>query len=574
MNKIDFENGKFIDLERSSNFSRPKIFNLKNTQTVISKRIKEVIQKLDVSARVLIINCSWNDNFVSNEILESIDCSIEVIKKSNLEEFLNDMDNLITKKKYEIIFFQFPLGIKIHNELSKSLNFKPKDADDVIHEIIRKYLSNLGVAFNISTQSSFGIKMQKFKESARVRQNIIGPALLPQTNIKISLYEFIKQSKNAMDHPVYSYPEIECVDLTKVTEEKLNYSDARIFTTLPLYFFDAQNTINQTLIKEKYKNKEFQQLHSLAISKYRCDLTKSNSKREKLIKDLNKIQNGIFIPTIPSKSNKVEINVKKLKPWAYWLVILDPTKINNEYAMNYLNSEIGKEQLLSHATGATIKHINSSSLTNIGIIFKTLSAQKKISEQRKKIKDFLNASLDLYSELDEKGENFEFDPENVLKKMPNYEVNKLTNLDESEYLERKQTLRTDTKKKQFQSYITDSSLKTIVAFLNSKGGKLIVGQKDNKEISGIEEDNFKTKDDWSKFFKDKVKTHIGLTFLQENISFKFYEVNEKTIVIIDCKKLGKGKQAYLNDEDLYIRVGPSSEKLSAKQALELFNKKK
>ena len=88
-----------MDLERSSNFSRPKIFNLKNTQTVISKRIKEVIQKLDVSARVLIINCSWNENFVSNEILESIDCSIEVIKKSNLEEFLNDMDNLITKKK-------------------------------------------------------------------------------------------------------------------------------------------------------------------------------------------------------------------------------------------------------------------------------------------------------------------------------------------------------------------------------------------------------------------------------------------------------------------------------------------
>ena len=43
---------------------------------------------------------------------------------------------------------------------------------------------------------------------------------------------------------------------------------------------------------------------------------------------------------------------------------------------------------------------------------------------------------------------------------------KLTNLDESEYLERKQTLRTDIKKKQFQSYITDSSLKTIVAFLN------------------------------------------------------------------------------------------------------------
>ena len=134
-------------------------------------------------------------------------------------------------------------------------------------------------------------------------------------------------------------------------------------------------------------------------------------------------------------------------------------------------------------------------------------------------------------------------------------------------------MRTDTKKT-ISNYITDTCLKTIVAFLNSKGGKLIIGQKDNKEISGIEKDNFKTKDDWSKFFKDKVKTHIGLVFLKENINFKFYEIDEKTIVIVDCKKLKKGTQAYLNDSDLYVRVGPSSEKLSAKQALEFFNKAK
>ena len=157
--------------------------------------------------------------------------------------------------------------------------------------------------------------------------------------------------------------------------------------------------------------------------------------------------------------------------------------------------------------------------------------------------------------------------------MPDYELNRLINSDESEFLERKETLRKDTKKKEFQSYITDSCLKTIVAFLNSKGGKLIIGQNDNKVITGIEKDNFKNKDDWSKFFKDKVKTHIGLSFMQTNIDFRFYEKNEKTIAVINCKKLEKGKQAYLNDQDLYVRVGPSSEKLSAKQALELFNKR-
>ena len=147
-------------------------------------------------------------------------------------------------------------------------------------------------------------------------------------------------------------------------------------------------------------------------------------------------------------------------------------------------------------------------------------------------------------------------------------------LDESVILERKETLRTDTKKKQFQNYITDLCLKTIVAFLNTKGGKLIIGQRDDKEITGIEEDKFKTRDDWSKFFKDKVKSHIGLTYIEKSITYRFYEKNDKTVAIIECKKLDKGQQAYLNDEDIYVRVGPSSEKLSAKQALELFTKKK
>ena len=562
-----------IDLERSSNFiQRRNPKNIENTKKIISQRIKQIIKKLDISARLLIINCTWYDNLFSQEILNEVDCSVEIVKKSNLEEFLHHIDISISKKKYDIILFQLPFGIKIHGIVSKFLNFEPKDSDDVIHAVIKKYLSELGVALNISVLPSFGYKMKKFTDSARVRQNILGTIFLPETSINISLYEFIRQTNKAMDHPVYSYPEIECIDLTNAILGKENFKDAKVYTTLPIDFFDAKNTINQKLIREKHKGKEFKQLHSLAISKYRCDLTKSNSKKNELIKELNKIENGIFIPTIPSKTNKVEIDVKKLKPWAYWLVILDPTKINNQYAMDYLNSDLGKEQLSSHTTGSTIKHINSISLSNIGIVFKTLSAQKKISEQRKKIKDFLNASVDLLGELEEKGENFEFDPENILKKMPDYEVNKLTNLDESEFLERKETLRTDTKKKQFQSYITDTCLKTIVAFLNSKGGKLIIGQKDNKEISGIEQDNFKTKDDWSKFFKDKVKTHIGLVFLKENINFKFYELNEKTIVIVDCKKLKKGTQAYLNDSDLYVRVGPSSEKLSAKQALEFFKK--
>ena len=44
-----------------------------------------------------------------------------------------------------------------------------------------------------------------------------------------------------------------------------------------------------------------------------------------------------------------------------------------------------------------------------------------------------------------------------------------------------------------KDFITDKILRTIVAFLNTKGGTLIIGQNDDKEITGIEEDKFKNK---------------------------------------------------------------------------------
>ena len=541
-----------------------KINNLENVQEAISCRVLEIIKKLDIHAQILVIHCTEYEDLFSEKYFDKKKCTIEIIRKPHIGEFIDTYENIIQRSKYDIILFELPVGLKSPNP------------DDLVHEFIESKLSKFGVALNISTQISFGQKIySKYPNSLRHRQNILG-SIWRSTAVNFSLYDFLKYSKNIEDHPIKhkSGLSIECVDLTKFILGNVKYNNIKIYTSLPSDFFDASNTIQQNIIRGKNINKEFKQLHSLWISKYRCDLTKSNPKRDLVKKELDKIDNGIFIPTIPSNTNKVEIEIKNLKPWAYWLVVLDPTKINNQYAMGFFNSKLGKEQLISHATGSTIKHINSESLSNIGVVFKTLSAQKKISESKKKVEDFINASADLIAELEEKGENFDFNPEKILKKIPDYELNKLLSLDETVLLERKETLRTDTKKKQFQNYITDSCLKTIVAFLNTKGGKLIIGQRDDKEIIGIEEDRFKNKDDWSKFFKDKVKTHIGLTYIEKSITYRFYEKNNKTIAIIECKKLDKNQQAFLNGEDIYVRVGPSSERLSAKQALELFNKKK
>ena len=48
-----------IDIERSSNFiTRRNPKNIENTKKIISQRINQIVKKLDVSARILIINCT------------------------------------------------------------------------------------------------------------------------------------------------------------------------------------------------------------------------------------------------------------------------------------------------------------------------------------------------------------------------------------------------------------------------------------------------------------------------------------------------------------------------------------
>ena len=202
--------------------------------------------------------------------------------------------------------------------------------------------------------------------------------------------------------------------------------------------------------------------------------------------------------------------------------------------------------------------------------------KKKILENSKKVRDFLKYTQDFIDKITEEkiyDSNYQINFDNFLNKHPDYENKRLLSLEESMTFERKETMRYDVKKNEIQNYITDSVLKTIVAFLNTDGGHLIIGQKDNKEINGIESDKFKSQDDWIKFLKDKVKTHIGIEYFGKYIKYNFFSIEEKMVAIISCSPLSKDKNAFLNEQDFYVRVGPSSEKLSAKQVLD-FKKNK
>lgn len=141
----------------------------------------------------------------------------------------------------------------------------------------------------------------------------------------------------------------------------------------------------------------------------------------------------------------------------------------------------------------------------------------------------------------------------------------IINSGESNNLEFKSTLRWNLRDNKKDTAIEHSALKTIAAFLNSNGGTLLLGVKDNGEILGIETDSFENIDKFQLHLWNLIKVSLGQD-LNPYINSYFETVENKTVCIVKCLK--SKIPVFLNhkgyDEEFYIRVGPGSVKLGLK----------
>jgi len=134
-------------------------------------------------------------------------------------------------------------------------------------------------------------------------------------------------------------------------------------------------------------------------------------------------------------------------------------------------------------------------------------------------------------------------------------------------LEFKSTLRWNLKTDKPGKEIELACMKTIVAFLNSEGGTLMVGVEDDGNILGIEADNFSNEDKFFLHFNNLIKQHIGLEH-SKYIRFSIKRIQSYSVLVVDCQK--SNKPVFLKDkedEDFYVRVGPGTRKLSTREVL-------
>ncbi|MCH7850975.1 MAG: ATP-binding protein [Nanoarchaeota archaeon] len=145
---------------------------------------------------------------------------------------------------------------------------------------------------------------------------------------------------------------------------------------------------------------------------------------------------------------------------------------------------------------------------------------------------------------------------------PKIKILDLIDTGENYQIEFKSTFRTNLHTKEFDKRMELGILKTLSAFLNTRGGNLLVGVDNDGNLLGLKQDNFESDDKLSLHVTNLIKSHIGNEFVPF-IKFELVQIKDKKILLMTVTE--SKKQVFLKIdgvEEFYIRNGPSSVKLA------------
>lgn len=159
---------------------------------------------------------------------------------------------------------------------------------------------------------------------------------------------------------------------------------------------------------------------------------------------------------------------------------------------------------------------------------------------------------------------------NIDRPLSNEQVLEVIQKGESNSVEFKQTFRKDVKLNKVNKELEKAVMKTIVGFVNSKGGFLFIGVTDEGNITGLEEDyktlKRSTRDYFENYLLQIFDSMIGREFVNL-ISIDFYNIEGKDICLI--RMLPSVEPVYLkfnNSEIFYTRIENSTKSLNVREA--------
>jgi len=150
---------------------------------------------------------------------------------------------------------------------------------------------------------------------------------------------------------------------------------------------------------------------------------------------------------------------------------------------------------------------------------------------------------------------------------PEQQIARIISEGENERTEFKSTLRWSLKENKIDHGVEVAWLKTVAAFLNSDGGRLVVGVDDRAVPLGIQADGFENEDKYLLHVNNRLQQHIGAEHAA-NVRFGLYPAGEVKVLLVECSPALK--PVFVNDggqESFYVRTGPGTRKLTMSQML-------
>ncbi len=146
---------------------------------------------------------------------------------------------------------------------------------------------------------------------------------------------------------------------------------------------------------------------------------------------------------------------------------------------------------------------------------------------------------------------------------------------ESERLEFKSTVRWNLHADKPGKEIELAWLKSVVAFLNTDGGIIVIGVGDGGGVLGLDADGFANADKCLRHIGNLINQHVGIEFAPF-IRYSLVSVDGTDVAVIQCAR-SAATPAFLKtgkDEDFYVRAGPASQKLPTSQILGYIDSRK
>ena len=149
-------------------------------------------------------------------------------------------------------------------------------------------------------------------------------------------------------------------------------------------------------------------------------------------------------------------------------------------------------------------------------------------------------------------------------------VTDIINLGEGPNVEFKSTLQWDIREKKRNTELRHEVMKTLVAFMNSDGGTLLIGVEDSGQIFGLEKDLEFTngsEDLFMNMFSSLIIENIGVEFA-DKVEAEIDSMNGSKICVVNVSKsINPAFLSGTRGSEFYVRVFNTSRKLDSEQTM-------